>query len=104
MRRMGLACDVNEAIVAGAQNTQVVASLQALAARGEAKTKPRAAPGEIRFVRNAVGKHGMDYKAIARDIEINYFQWTPAQVRRKVQLVVGLGLVDGVDVGDGDDT
>lgn len=94
MRAMGLTAYVNAMPKKAGTETTVVMELKRVAACGEAKAAPRAAPGEIAFVKRAVAKYGYDYKAIARDIKINYFQWTPAQVRRKFDTVAAIGKID----------
>lgn len=90
---LGLCSNVNKKSQTAKKN-EVLQGLMELAAVGEAKAPPRAAPGEISFVKKAVAKHGFDYKHIARDLDINYFQWNVPQIKRKVRLVALLGHVD----------
>lgn len=94
MQALGLVADVNKTRVCAGAETAVVAALRRDAERGEKPVAPRAAPGEVAFVRRAVAKHGYDYTAIARDIGVNYFQWTPTQIRKKVATVAAVGMVD----------
>ncbi len=95
---MGLSTNVN-ANMKGPKR-QLVQGLMELAQMGEAKAPPRAAPGEISFVKKAVAKHGYDYKRIARDLDINYFQWNVPQIKRKVRVVALLGHVDAPPADD----
>ena len=100
LKALGLSSDVNSN--SRGPKPQVVAGLMELAGVGEAKAKPRAAPGEISFVKKAIAKHGFDYKRIARDLDINYFQWNVPQIKRKVRVVASLGHV-GAPPEDDDD-
>ncbi|KAI0561057.1 Ribosome biogenesis protein Nop16 [Gracilaria domingensis] len=42
-------------------------------------------PGEKRALEAMLRRHGEDWEAMARDIKLNYLQWTPNQLRRKVE-------------------
>lgn len=46
-----------------------------------------ASAGEIQFVDSLVSKYGSDYKAMARDHKLNYYQHTAKQIEGKIKRV-----------------
>eukprot|EP00178_Gracilaria_changii_P017317 TRINITY_DN494_c0_g1_i1.p3 TRINITY_DN494_c0_g1~~TRINITY_DN494_c0_g1_i1.p3 ORF type:complete len:167 (-),score=36.06 TRINITY_DN494_c0_g1_i1:1684-2184(-) len=42
-------------------------------------------PGERRALEAMLARHGENWQAMARDIKLNYLQWTPNQLRKKVE-------------------
>lgn len=61
--------------------------MEAEAAVGEreAHGKVYVQPGVKRSLAGMVAKHGDDWEAMARDIKLNYLQWTPRQLQNKVE-------------------
>jgi nucleolar protein 16 len=43
--------------------------------------------GEMQFVDELIAKHGDDYRAMAKDHKLNYYQHTAKQIERKVKRV-----------------
>lgn len=58
--------------------------LVARAERGERK-KLVIRPGERRSLNGLIGKYGDDYDGMARDLKLNYLQWTSGQLRKRVE-------------------
>lgn len=99
--RLGLLTEVNVKALAPASKkpsdtadakaeTEVVGKLQEFVAKGEEPALPRVVKGEFALVDKLTAKHGGDYDAMARDIQVNYLQWTAGQLRKKVKHVFGL--------------
>lgn len=65
------------------ERVDVRESLESEASRPERKTKAIVRPGEERALREMIEIYGDDYQRMASDIKRNYFQFTPAQLRRK---------------------
>eukprot|EP00177_Eucheuma_denticulatum_P004524 GFKZ01008226.1.p1 GENE.GFKZ01008226.1~~GFKZ01008226.1.p1 ORF type:complete len:170 (-),score=25.70 GFKZ01008226.1:1392-1901(-) len=63
----------------------VLKQLEAEAARPEKEPKRVVQPGERLALEGLVAKWGSDWEAMSRDLKLNYLQWTPNQLRRKVQ-------------------
>ena len=63
----------------------VLEELEEKAAIPEAKAKANIAPGERKALSALYEKHRDDWEAMARDIKLNYLQWTPNQLQRKVE-------------------
>lgn len=62
----------------------VLQMMEADAARGE-RAKRVVRPGERRALEAMVKKHGKDYVKMSRDLKMNYLQWTPTQLERKIE-------------------
>ncbi|KAI3646920.1 hypothetical protein MP228_007141 [Amoeboaphelidium protococcarum] len=60
-----------EAILLGAQN-------QAPAVRW-------ASEGQLQFIQECIDKYGENYTAMAKDLKLNCYQYTPAQIERKIK-------------------
>lgn len=88
--QLGLLTEVNDKLKPANAPTEVVGRLENMAAAGEEPALPRVVRGEFTLVDKLTGKHGHDYAAMARDIKINYLQWTPRQLQRKVEHVFKL--------------
>lgn len=66
------------------QCPETLAELIKEASIPEAKPKQIVHPGEKRALTAMVEKHGDNWLAMSRDIKLNYLQWTPNQLERKV--------------------
>ncbi|CAN8074557.1 unnamed protein product [Agarophyton chilense] len=62
----------------------VVMELEKEAAREERKNNV-VRPGERRALEAMIRRHGKNWEAMARDIKLNYLQWTPNQLQKKVE-------------------
>lgn len=63
---------------------EVVKELEQEAALGERGTKQVVRPGEQVALERMVKKHGSDWVKMSRDTKLNYLQWTPAQLEKRV--------------------
>lgn len=64
---------------------QVREQLEQYAALGEREAKQVVRPGEKVALQRLVAKHGSNWTAMSRDIKLNYLQWTPTQLRNKIE-------------------
>lgn len=51
-----------------------------------AVTKEKLADWEIKILQNLIKKHGEDYKAMAKNIKINTWQWTANKIKKMIEL------------------
>lgn len=66
------------------ESKQVLTELEEEAARPEKEQKKVVQPGERLALERLLAKWGDDWEAMSRDLKLNYFQYTPSQLRRKV--------------------
>ena len=67
----------------GPSQLDVVRALEVEASRTPNAPRVHVRSGEERAMAAMVGVHGLDFEAMARDIKLNYLQWTTAELRRK---------------------
>lgn len=83
-KKIGLRTRVNDdGAPRSASPSQAVAQMEKIANKPTAKAAPRVCNMELDLLHNLVEKHGDDWDAMAKDIKINYLQYTAAQLRRK---------------------
>ena len=63
--------------------TQPLAEIEALGPP-EVPTPRHQSDGEQQFLTKLIAKHGTDYAAMARDIKLNRYQQTAAELRRRI--------------------
>lgn len=56
----------------------------------ERGTKQIVRPGERVALEKLVAKYGKNWNKMAKDLKLNYLQWTPAQLRKKVERMQSL--------------
>eukprot|EP00126_Sphaerothecum_destruens_P003897 Sdes_comp17709_c0_seq1m6979 len=62
--------------------SSLIAELEKKASCGVKKiTKP--SQGQLEFVKALVNKHGSDYVAMSKDLNLNFYQHTPKQLQKK---------------------
>lgn len=65
-------------------NMGVIKELEQEAALGERGTKQVVRPGEQVALQRMAKKYGSDWVKMSRDTKLNYLQWTPVQLEKRV--------------------
>ena len=53
---------------------------------GPARQRPRLSHSEVRYMKTLNDKYQDDYKRMARDIKLNFYQHTPKQLKKKMDV------------------
>ncbi|KAI3633263.1 hypothetical protein MIR68_008801 [Amoeboaphelidium protococcarum] len=56
-----------------------------LGAQKQAPAVRWASEGQLQFIQECVNKYGEDYTAMAKDLKLNCYQYSPAQIERKIK-------------------
>ena len=68
------------------RRTDVVENLEQLSGKPAAKYKKKQTDAEKEFIEALVKKYGEDYKAMARDMKINYMQRSESDLKKRVKV------------------